>query len=228
MGWAFQPILRSCAPKERPSLPVSTSIAEMPRGCIVAGADHGEIEIGEAAAGDEGLRAVEGPAIGRRGGFRAQGGGVGARAGFGEAVGADGLHGQEAGQVAGAQRFGTVARDHPGAHVVDRQEARDRRAGFRQRLEDQNGVEAGEAGAALGLGHIHRGEAEGGGVAQHVAGHRARILPGGGMGRDALGAEAASHVGDGDLVVGEGEIHHGVPRMASGAGPLSRQTFEFD
>jgi hypothetical protein len=32
VGWAFQPILRSWAPKERPGVPSSISIAEMPFG----------------------------------------------------------------------------------------------------------------------------------------------------------------------------------------------------
>ena len=32
VGWAFQPILRSFAPKDRPGVPPSTTMAEMPEG----------------------------------------------------------------------------------------------------------------------------------------------------------------------------------------------------
>ena len=145
------------------------------------------------------------PVVGA-GGAGAQRGGVGAGAGLGQAVGAVALERDEARQVAGAGGLAAPARDHPGAHVVDRDEGGDGGAGLGQRLEDEDGVEAGEAGAALVLGHVHGGEAEGAGLGEDVA-RDALGLPGEGEGRDALAAEAAGHVADRRLLVGEGEVH---------------------
>ena len=110
------------------------------------------------------------------------------------------------GQVAGADGVAAVGRDHPGAHVVDGDEGGDGRAGLGERLEDQGGVEAGQAGAAHVLGHVHGGEAEGGGLLQHVAGD-AFGLPGLGVGGDLRLAEVAGHVADRLLFLGEREVH---------------------
>ena len=62
------------------------------------------------------------------------------------------------------------------------------------------------------LGHVHRGEAEVGRLAQHRARHGPRRLPGLGVGRDPLAAEVARHVEDRRLLLGEGEVHLSPPR----------------
>ena len=97
------------------------------------------------------------------------------------------------------------------AHVVDREKARDGGAGHRQRLEHQHGVEPRQAGAALVLGQVHRGEAEVGGLAQHRARHGSGGLPGFGVRRDAGRAEVARRVEDRLLLVAEREIHPALP-----------------
>ncbi|HVL21381.1 MAG TPA: acyl-CoA dehydrogenase family protein [Amaricoccus sp.] len=182
---------------------------------LAAGARHHDVGVGEAAAGDEGLAAVQDPAVGAAAGAGAERGGVGARARLGQAVGEDRSHADGAGQDAGAQRLAAVAGDHRGAHVVDRDEARHRRARHRQRLDDQRRVEPVEPGAAHVLGHQHRAEAERARRLEHRARHRSRRLPRLRVRRDPVAAEDAGRVADRHLLVGEGEVHqpsHGSKR----------------
>ena len=53
------PILCSGGAADSPGVPASTSRQEMPRGPVVAGADHHGVEVGLAAVGDPGLGAVD-------------------------------------------------------------------------------------------------------------------------------------------------------------------------
>ena len=73
-------------------------------------------------------------------------------------------------------------------------------------LEDEHGVEAGEAGAALLHGHVHRGEAEAARLGEHAAGD-AFGLPSERVRGYAFPAEVAGHVADRHLLFGEGEVH---------------------
>ena len=84
------------------------------------------------------------------------------------------------------------------AHMLwMRDEGRDGGQAIGERLEDQDGVEAGEAGAALVLGDVHRREAEGAGLgagsARGMAPAASQVV---GVGRDAVAAEVAGHVED--------------------------------
>jgi hypothetical protein len=76
-----------------------------------------------------------------------------------------------------------------------------------QLLEHQGGIEAGEAGAAMGFVHIEAGEAEGGGLAQFLRGEMALGVPFAGVGGQATGCEGARGFLEGALVFGEVEIH---------------------
>ena len=71
------------------------------------------------------------------------------------------LHRAELGQEAPALLVIGEAVDHPGRHVVDRDVGRRARAGRRQLLHDQRGVEPAEAAAAHILAHIDAAEAQG-------------------------------------------------------------------
>ena len=108
--------------------------------------------------------------------------------------------------MAGAGGVGAPGGEHPGAHVVDGEEGGGGGAGLGQGLEDEGGVEAGEAGAALVLGDVHGGEAEGAGLGEDGAGD-AGLLPGEGVGGDAVAGEGAGGVADRLLLGGEGEVH---------------------
>ena len=90
---------------------------------VAAGAGHDEVEVGEAAAGDEGLGAVEASSR-RRCGWRGcaaprRRSRSRARSGSRRSMRSSAT---SAGQVAGAGGLGAPGRDHPGAHVVDRDE----------------------------------------------------------------------------------------------------------
>ena len=192
VGWLFQPSLRSGAPKDRPGVDFSTTTQEMPRGASSPVRSIVDVEIGNAAAGDERLGAVYpvlGIALRHRAGFQRRG--VRARARFGEAVADELVGGDDAGQEAGALLRIAEAGDHPGDHVVDAQEGRGGGVGRGQFLEDQGGIEPGEAGAAMGLVHIDGGKAEGGGRAQFVGGEMALLVPARGMRQPFLAGEVA-------------------------------------
>ena len=107
-----------------------------------------------------------------------------------------------------------MTRDHPGAHVVNRQEGRHRGTRHRERFEDQRRIEPRQSGAALFLGHVDGAEAEGREFGEDLAGNGAVLLPLMGEGRDLLGAEAARHVENGFLLRSQGEIHR-LPPLAT-------------
>jgi hypothetical protein len=119
-------------------------------------------------------------------GARRQSGGVAAGAGLGQAVAGDPLHRNQARQVLGALGVVAEAVDHPGDHVVDRQEGRGGRAARRQRLEHHRGVEAREAGAAALLPDIERGHPERRGFPQFRDREMLRLVPGLGVRRQPL------------------------------------------
>ena len=59
VGWVFQPSFFSCLPNDRPGVPFSTTRQEMPPAPSSPVRSHHDIDVGDAAAGDEGLGAVE-------------------------------------------------------------------------------------------------------------------------------------------------------------------------
>ncbi len=168
VGCAFQPILRSLAPKERPGrvlLHHDGRDALRPR---LAGADHADIEVAGARAGDELLFAGQDVMVAVALGACAQRRRVGAGARLGQAVARDGVHRREAGKKPRPLLVRAVGVDHPGAHVVDRQEGRDGRATLRQRLEDQGRLDPPEAGAAGFLANVDPRHAQRGGFTERA------------------------------------------------------------
>ena len=105
--------------------------------------------------------------------------------------------------------LGVVAEgiDHPGRHVVDRDEGRHRRAALRQRLEDQRGVETRQRRAADIVADIDAADAELGGLAHHVDREMLLLVPADRMRRDFLRGEIPRHVANRNLVLVECELH---------------------
>ena len=94
-----------------------------------------------------------------------EGRGVGAGARLGQAIARDRRHAGETRQPGPALLGRPMDVDDRGAHVVDRQEGRDRRAAFREGLEDQHGIEPAEAGSSQVLARGDAGEPQGCGSA---------------------------------------------------------------
>ena len=89
---------------------------------------------------------------------------------------------------------------------MDRDEGREGRAGARQRLEDQHGVEPAEAGAADIVAHIDAAEAERAGLADHVGRKMPLAVPVERVRRDAIGGESLRHRLDGALILVQFEL----------------------
>src|SRR2546430_1961572 len=111
-------------------------------------ARHHEVDVGAATARNERLGAIEHvmivPAL--RAGFQARG--IRAGVWLGQAVAGELGHAAEIGKKALPQLARTVSIDHPRDHVVDREIGGSRGTALRQLLEDQDGIEARERGAA--------------------------------------------------------------------------------
>ena len=102
---------------------------------------HDHIEVRRSSAGNEGLGAVQhiGVAVAPRAGR--QRGRVRAGAWFGQAIGGDQVHAAQRRQKAPAQLVRAEPVDHPGGHVVDRQEGGGGDIACRQRLEDDRRIQ---------------------------------------------------------------------------------------
>ena len=134
---------------ESPGVPFSTTMHEMPRGPALAGAHHADVDVGDAAARDEGLGAVEHVvvAVARR--ARLQARGVRARSPARSGNSSRNAPWCRASAGSGARCAVAAERvDHPGRHVVDRDVGRGRGAALRQLLEDDGGVEPRQRRAA--------------------------------------------------------------------------------
>ena len=131
VGWAFQPIFRSFAPKERPGVSFSTTRVEMPDGPPSPVRTIDDVDVGDAGAGDELLHAVE-HVSGRRRAPR--GSSAPPRPSPRPARSGSSWRGAPSWQSRGRQRCALLVRavavDHPGRHVVDRHD-RPRRSGSR-------------------------------------------------------------------------------------------------
>ncbi len=125
-----------------------------------AGARHHHVDVGHAAAGDEGLGAVEHVMLAVAARTRAEARRVRARARLGQAVAGEMLHAAQLGQEFLARRLAAEGVDHPGRHVVDRDIGGGRGAALRQLLEDQRGVEPCQRRAADVLLDVNAAEAE--------------------------------------------------------------------
>ena len=141
----------------------------------LAGAHHADIDVGDAAAGDEGLGAVEHVvvAVARR--ARLQACGVGAGVRLGQAIAREMLHGAELRQELVPLRLAAERVDHPGRHVVDRDVGGGRGAALRQLLEDDRGVEPRQRRAADVVLHVDAAEAERRRLAQRLD-RKGRVL----------------------------------------------------
>jgi hypothetical protein len=141
---------------------------------------------------------------------------VRARARLREAVAGDQLHGGEARDEAAPLLIRAVAVDHPCGHVVDRQIGRNRRAAGGERLEDQRGVEPRHARSAHVVAGVDSRHAERRRLAHHVHGKVLLLVPFDRMGGEVIRREGKGHVADGDLIVGEGKLGHGLNRHTGG------------
>ena len=140
---------------------------------------------------------------------------VGAGARLGQAVARDQLHGAELRQPVLALGVAAVGIDHPGRHVVDRDEGRHGRAARRQRLEDQRRVEPRQAGAADILADVDAAHAERRGLAHHVDRKMLVLVPAQRVRRDLLRRKRQRHVANRDLILVESELHVvGVPHSS--------------
>ena len=106
---------------------------------------------------------------------------------------------------------GAESVDHPGAHVVDRDEGGDGGTPGRKRLENQRRVEARQRGAADVFAHIDGRHAERRRLANHVDGKVFLLVPFERMRRQPVVGEGARHVPDRDVVRIERESVHSRP-----------------
>ena len=102
--------------------------------------------------------------------------------------------------------------DHPGAHVVDRDERGDRGAAGGELLEDDRGVEPRHRRAADVLADVDRADAELCGRLDHVDREVFGLVPFQRMRGDLVVGEGARHVADRDAIGVESELLHGVSR----------------
>ena len=176
-------------------------------GPVGAGPHHHHIEIAPAGAGDELLLAVEHimVAVAHRAG--AQRRRVRSGAGLGQAIARQQFHGAEFRQPFLA--LGVVAEgiDHPGRHVVDRDERRHRRTALRQRLEDQRRVEPRQRRAADIVADIDAADAELGRLAHHIDRKMLLLVPADRMRRDFFRGKIPRHIANRNLVLVESELH---------------------
>ena len=177
-------------------------------GAFLAGADHGHVNLVLAAAGDEGLRPRDDIMVAVQHRLGLERGGVRARGRLGQAIAADPLHRDHRREIFMLELVGAEAVDHPGGHVVDRDEGAGRRAAVGHRFHDQRRLEPAEADAAAFLRDVDGAEAQLGGLADGVAGEDVLLVPLGGKRRDRVGGELGRHFLDLELVVGEVELRH--------------------
>ena len=169
-------------------------------GLVLAGADHGDIDVVKAGARNELLGAVEDVmvTVPHSAGLEARR--IRSAARFGEGIACDLVHGDEVGKVLVLHVLAAELVNHPARHIVDRDERAGRGTAIGHRLHDQRGFEAPQADAARFLADIDRAEAEFGRPLDHVDGKMAGLVPFPGMGRDVVGSEALRHFLNGELV----------------------------
>ena len=173
---------------------------------VLPGPRHHHIDVAVAGAGDELLGAVQHivATVAHRPGFQRRG--VRAGAWLGQAIAGQPFHRRQLRQETLALLLRSEAVDHRGRHVVDRDEGGKGRAGARQCLEHQNGVEASERGTADVVANIDAAETEWSGLADHVGRKPPLAVPVERVGRDAFGGECFGHGLDGALVLGQFEL----------------------
>ncbi len=125
---------------------------------VAAGADHRDVDVAGAAAGDERLGAVQHIVVAVAARARRQRRRVGAAAGLGQAVAGEVLHAGQLWQKPRALVAIAKTVDHPRRHVVDREIGGGRDAGRGQFLEDDCGVDPAEPAAAELLADIDPGK----------------------------------------------------------------------
>ena len=120
VGWLFQPSFFSCAPNERPGVPFSTTMHEIPRGPALPRACHHDVDVGNAAAGNECLCAVEHIvlAVARR--ACAQACRIRTRVRLRQAITCEMLHRAKLRKKFPARRGASESIDHPPRHIVNR------------------------------------------------------------------------------------------------------------
>src|SRR5581483_10889215 len=125
---------------------------------LAARTHHRDIEVADAAAGDEGLGAVDDVLIALAHGARPERCRIGAGTWLRQAIARKMLHAEELRQEALALRFAAEAVDHPRRHVVDGEIGGRRDAARRQFLENEGGIEPRKRRAAYILADIDAGE----------------------------------------------------------------------
>jgi hypothetical protein len=105
--------------------------------------------------------------------------------------------------------------DHPGRHVVDRDERAGRWAAIGHRLHDQRRLEPSEADPAAFLADIDRGEPEFGRGLDRLAREDMVFIPLRSKGRDPVGGKPPGHLLNGKLVFVQLKlVGHGAPLAA--------------
>ena len=174
---------------------------------LLSGSAHHDVDIGLAAAGDEGLLSVQDVAIAVALGPCLQVAGIGAVTRFGQAVAGELFHGHELGQPGPALRVAAEAVDHPAGHVVDRDVGRGRGTGRRQFLENDRRVQAIEPRAAHVLADVDPGKAQFRRLAQGLHGKDLAFVPSRRLGGHLLAGELARHGLKGLLILAQPEVH---------------------
>ena len=183
---------------------------------VLRSADHGHIDIVEAAAADELLGAVEDVSITVEAGGSLESRRVRPAARLRQRIAGDLVHAHEIGEVFRLHLRPAERVDHPGGHVVDRDIGAGRGAAVGHRLHDQRGLQAPEPDPAALLADVDRAEAQLGAGLNHVAREVVLLVPLGGEWGDGVGGETLRHLLDRALLFGELELTgHDVPIDAS-------------
>ncbi|MGY3292405.1 hypothetical protein ACVWWP_005472 [Bradyrhizobium sp. LM3.6] len=169
--------MRSLAPNETARRLAVDDQGRDAAGTIATGAHHRDQEISTTGAGNELLLAVQHIVIAVAHGAGAKRRRVRASAGLGQAVARNQLHGAELWQPCVALGVAAVGIDHPGRHIVDRDESRGGRTARRQRLKNQRRVEPRHGGAADILADVDAAHPERGGLAHDLDGKMFLLVP---------------------------------------------------
>ena len=185
-------------------------------GAVGSGTRHHHVDVRGSRPGDELFDPVEHIIATLLAGPGAQRAGIGARTRLGQTVTGDDIHRSQPRYPRLALLGGTERVDHPRAHIVNRQERRDRRAGHRQLLEDPHAVQAAQRTAAHIIAAVDRRHAQASRLAQLVGRKVMRRIPFQRVRGEPFGRERSRRLGDHPLVVVKGEELHRWATSSSG------------
>ena len=176
-------------------------------GPIRAGSHHHHINVAAAGARDELLLAVEHVVIAVAHRAAPERRRVRSRPRFGKAVTRQQFHGAELRQPFLPLRVAAERIDHPGCHVVDRDERRHCRAALRQGLKNQRRVKPRQRRTADVVAYINAAHAQRCGLPHHIGRKMLLLIPADRMRRDLFRGKIPRHIANRKLVLIESELH---------------------